>query len=175
MLKAIAISWVFLSLASLPVGARPTDSEQFLKLLTDAKTEASVLQQDAAGLNAFTHSDVSWQSYADKLTQIKTDVNKVAAIVQELNDLRIIASPWQQIAIDRVKSLLQELARNTQSTITTLNQNPNRVHMAPYTEYVAAHYNLATDLASMIGDFVEYGKSKAKLEALTWKLELPEQ
>ena len=109
MLKAIAISSVFLCLASLPVGARPTDSEQFLKLLSDAKTEASVLQQDAAGLNAFAHSDVSWRSYADKLVQIKTHVNKVAAIAQELNDLRIIASPWQKIAIDRVKSLLQEI------------------------------------------------------------------
>ena len=118
------------------------------------------------------HSDVSWRSYADKLAQIKA---KVAAIAQELNDLRVIASPWQKIAIDQVKSLLQELAGNTQLAITKLNKNPDRIHMPPCNEYVAAHYNLATDLASMIGDFVEYGKSKAKLEALTWKLELPEQ
>lgn len=133
------------------------------------------MQKDAAELNTFTQSGVSWQSYADQLGQIKTHVNNVASIVQELSDLRIIASPWQRIAIDRVNPLLKELASNTQSTITKLNNNPGRVHMAPYKEYVAAHYDLATEMASMIGDFVEYGKTKAKFEALTRKLELPEQ
>ena len=175
MRRVIAIVPLFLSLGSLRVGAGTTDSEQFLKILSDAKNEALVLQKDAAELNTFTQSGVSWQSYADQLGQIKTHVNNVASIVQELSDLRIIASPWQRIAIDRVNPLLKELASNTQSTITKLNNNPGRVHMAPYKEYVAAHYDLATEMASMIGDFVEYGKTKAKFEALTRKLELPEQ
>jgi hypothetical protein len=124
-----------------------TDSEQVLKLLSDAKAEAAVLQRDASELNTFAQSGASWQSYAGQLGQIKTHVNKVAAIVQELKDLRIIASPWQQIAIDRVNPLLKELVANTQLTITKLNENPARVHLAPYREYVAAHYDLAADLA----------------------------
>src|SRR5690242_7804063 len=168
----------FLSLAMvtpLCLNARTTDSEQVLTLLSDAKVEAAVLQRDASELKAFTHSAVSWKSYADQLAQIKTHVNKVAAIVEELKDLRIIASPWQKVAIDRVNPLLQELAANTELIITKLSVNPSRVHMAPYKEYVAAHYDLAVDLASMIGELVEYGKTKAKFEALTRKLEMPEQ
>lgn len=175
MLRATAILPLFLSLASLPLRAKTTDSEQFLKLLSDAKTEALALQQDAAELNTFTKSSASWQSYANKLAQIKTDVNKVGGIVEELNNLRIIASPWQQIAIDRVTPSLKELVSNTQLTIAQLNNNPSRVHMSPYTDYVAAHYELASELASMIGNFVEYGKTKAKLDNLTRKLELPER
>jgi len=31
-----------------------------LKLLSDAKVEAAVLQRDTSELNAFTHSGVSW-------------------------------------------------------------------------------------------------------------------
>jgi hypothetical protein len=85
-----------------------------------------------------------------------------------------VASPWQQIAIDRIHPLLQELASNTQSTIAKLNENPGRVHLPAYKEYVSAHYDLANDLASMIADFVEYGKTRAKFESLTRKLELPE-
>lgn len=157
------------------LSARNTDSEQVLKLLSDAKTEAAVLQRDAGELNAFTHSGVSWQSYADQLAQIKIHVNKVAAVVQELNDLRIIASPWQKVAIDRVNPLLRELAANTQLIITRLSSTPTRVHTTSYREYVAAHYDLAVDLASMIGELVDYGKTKAKFEALTRKLEMPEQ
>ena len=166
---------VFALVTPLWLSARVTDSEQVLKLLSDAKVEAAVLQRDTSELNAFTHSGVSWQSYAGQLAQIKTHVNKVAAIIQELNDLRVIASPWQKIAIDRVNPLLKELAANTQLTIAKLSGNPNLVHMAPYNEYVAAHYDLAVDLASMIGDFVEYGKTRAKFEALTRRLEMPEQ
>jgi hypothetical protein len=175
MLKGTVILPLFLSLIPLPVGASITDSEQVLKLFSDAKTEALVLQKDGAELNTFAQSGVSWQSYADQLAQIKTHVNNVINIVQELNDLRIVASPWQQIAIARVNPLLKELARNTELTITKLNSHPGRVHMTPYKEYVAAHFDLATDLASMVGDFVEYGKTKAKFEGLARKLELPEQ
>lgn len=161
--------------APLCLSAGVTDSEQVLKILSQAKSEAAALQRDASELNTFAQSGISWQSYADKLAQIKTDVNKVTGIIQELNDLRIIASPWQQIAIDRVNPLLKELAANTQLTITKLNSNPDRIHMAPYKEYVAVHYDLATDLASMIADFVEYGKAKAKFEALARRLEMPEK
>jgi hypothetical protein len=161
--------------APLCLGAHANDSEQVLKVLSDAKAEAAALQQDAAELRAFTQSGISWQSYASNLVQIKTHVNKVSAIVEELNNLRIVAARWQQIAIDRVNPLLKELVANTELTITKLKDNPSRVHMPPYKEYVAAHYELATDLASMIGDFVEYGKTKAKFETLARKLELPEQ
>ena len=70
--------------------------------------------------------------------------------------------------------LLKELADNTELTITKLNDNPNRIQMPSYKSYVAAYYDLAADLAGMIGDFVDYGKTKAKFEALTRKLELPE-
>lgn len=175
MLKGAATIPLFLSLTPLLLVARVTDSEQVLKLLSAAKAEALVLQKDAAELNTFAQSGVSWQGYSDQLAQIKTHVNNVASIVEELNDLRIVASPWQQVAIDRVNPLLKELARNTELTITKLNSHPSRVHMTPYKEYVAAHSDLATDLASMIGDFVEYGKTKAKFEALAQKLELPEQ
>ena len=155
--------------------SRKTDSEQVSKLLIDAKSEALVLQRDAEQLSAFTQSSVSWQSYADQLSQTRTHVNKVGSIIQQLNDLRVISSQWQRIAINRLTPLLNELANNTQHTITKLNANPNAVHSASYRKYVSAHQELAGDLATMIGSFVDYGRTKEKFEALTRKLELPEE
>jgi hypothetical protein len=157
-----------------PMRGQGTDSEFLTKVLSDVKYEALMLQRDAAQLKAMTQSTSSWQSSANELEQIKTHVNNAALFVQELNDFRIVAAPWQQIAIDRINPLLQELASNTQSTIAKLNENPARVHLGPYKEYVSAHYDLATDLVSMISDFVEYAKTKAKFERLTRKLEMPE-
>jgi len=174
MFKVVAAFPLVVWLAPLWAQGRVTDSEQILKLLSEAKSEAFILRQDAAELKSFTQSGASWQSHADQLSQIKTHVNKIGMIVQELNDLRIVASPWQRVAIDRVNPLLKELADNTELTITRLNDNPNRIQMPPCKGYVAAYYDLAADLAAMIGDFVDYGKTKAKFEALTRKLELPE-
>jgi len=160
--------------SALSADSRKTDSEQVSKLLSDAKSEALVLERDAEQLSAFTQSSVSWQSYSDQLNQIRTHVNKVGSIIQQLNDLRVISSQWQKIATDRLTPLLNEMASNTQLTITKLNANPNAVHSASYRKYVSAHQELANDLASMIGSFVDYGKTKEKFEALTRKLELPE-
>ena len=102
MIKTLRL--VLAAVAPLCLSAPVTDSEQVLKLLSDAKAEAAVLQRDASELNTFVQSGTSWQSYAGQLGQIRTHVNKVATIIQELNDLQIIASPWQQIAIARFVS-----------------------------------------------------------------------
>lgn len=174
MLKSVFSLSLLALLGCAPLLAQGTDSEFLTKVLSDVKTEAGTLQRDAAQLKAMTQSSVSWQSCADQLYHIKSDVNNVALLVQELNDFRIVAAPWQQIAIDRMNPLLRELAATTQTTINKLNENPTRVHMPAYRDYVSAHYELATDLASTISDFVDYGKTKAKFEALSRKLEMPE-
>ncbi|HTU45439.1 MAG TPA: hypothetical protein VMF91_10275 [Bryobacteraceae bacterium] len=171
----LTVSLLLISVfACVPLGAQGTDSEFLTKVLSDVKSESLILQQDAAQLKALTQSTASWQSSANQLEQIKTHLNNVALLVQELNDFRVVAAPWQQIAIDRINPLLRELAGNTQLTIAKLNDNPGSVHLPPYKEYVSAHYELASDLASTISDFVEYARTKAKFEALTRKLELPE-
>ena len=69
-------------------------------------------------------------------------VKNVASIVQALNDLRMVASLRQQIAIDLVNPLLRELAANTELIIAKLSNNPNGVHMPASKEYVVAHTSL---------------------------------
>ncbi|MFL6446157.1 MAG: hypothetical protein ACJ746_00395 [Bryobacteraceae bacterium] len=114
------------------------------------------------------------RAYADHLSEIRTHLNRVGSIVQQLNDLRVISSQWQKIAIERLMPVLNELASNTQHIIAKLNANPNAFHSVSYRKYVSAHQELATDLATMVGTFVDYGRTKAKFEALTHRLELPE-
>jgi hypothetical protein len=171
---ALFLGGLLTTTSALSTESSKTDSEQVSKLLSDAKSAALVLQRDAEQLSAFTQSSVSWQSYADQLSQTRTHVNKVSSIIQQLNDLRVISSQWQKIAINRLTPLLNDLAENTQQTITRLNANPDAVHSVSYRKYVSTHRELATDLASMIGSFVEYGRTKEKFDTLTRKLELPE-
>ncbi|HYM11387.1 MAG TPA: hypothetical protein VEU62_11680 [Bryobacterales bacterium] len=147
------------------------DSVQISKLLADAKTESVELKHDALEMESFTRSKLSWESHATAITRIKGHINKVGELVTQLNDARHAGSPWQQDAIDRITPLLRELAANTESTIEHLNNNRNRLHTTEYKNYVVANYDLASDLAALIGDFVDYGKAKEKFETLQQKLE----
>jgi hypothetical protein len=45
--------------------------------------------------------------------------------------------------------------------------------MDEYKDYFEANADYATDLAAMIGDFVDYGHPKQRLEHLAGKLEVP--
>jgi len=150
------------------------DSKEVSSILADVKTEATQLRHDADELKAFTHSTLSWQSHASKVEEIKRHVNNAGQSLSKLDSARGSASPWQQQAIDRIGPLLKELASNVTSTIEHLNQKPKLLQTGPYVDYAAANYDLASDLAELISDYVEYGKSKAKAEELAAKLEVPE-
>jgi hypothetical protein len=52
------------------------------------------------------------------------------------------------------------------ATIDQLNQHQSLVHSSHYKEYVQATHQQATNVASLISDYVEYGKTKDKMEAL---------
>jgi len=151
------------------------DSKEVSAILDEVKTEAIQLSHDADELKSFTHSTLTWHSHAVKVEEIKRHVNKAGKSLSELDSAKAEASPWQQQAIDRINPLLRELATNVTATIEHLNQKPNLLQASPYVDYVAANYDLASDLAELVSDYVDYGRSKSKSEELATKLETPEK
>ena len=75
----------FLMAASNLNAAGLPDSEQVSKLLSEAKTMAFQLKEDAATMESFTRSNVTWQSHAVAITQVKEHINamerQVAALI----------------------------------------------------------------------------------------------
>jgi DNA repair exonuclease SbcCD ATPase subunit len=153
---------------------RPNDSEEVTKLMSEVKSEAVQLKDDAEDMKSFTRSkQLSWESHAAKIEQIKQHVNKSGELLSKLQDAKASASAWQKQAIDEITPLLRELAANVSSTIEHLNKNRNRIHTPPYTDYVASTADLATDLSGLISDYVGYGEAKNKSEELGQRLEVP--
>ena len=150
------------------------DSKEVSSILADVKTEAIQLRDDADQLKGFTHSTLSWESHVRKIDQIKQHVNNAGELLTKLDNAKSTASPWQQQAIDRITPMLKELASNTTSTIEHLNQKPKLLHTGRYADYVSANHDLASRLAELISDYVDYGKSKARSEELAERLEVPE-
>lgn len=150
------------------------DSKEVSAFLSDAKTEAIELRDDADELKAFTQSSLNWQSHANKVSEIKEHVNQSGRLLTNLENARAEGSTWQQQAIDQIRPLLEELAANVESTIDHLNQRPKLLQTGPYADYAAANYDFASNLAQLISDYVDYGKAKTKSEALAAKLGVPE-
>jgi hypothetical protein len=158
-------------------GAAPMeDSEEVSSLLSQAKAQAAALSQAADEMEAFTRSDVTWQSHASQITLIKEDINKIGQTVAKLENARGTASPWQQQAIDRINPLLRDLAAQVSSTIEHLNADRGRaLQTTEHRDLLKANAELSSYMASLISDFVDYGRTKARFERLTRKLEIEER
>lgn len=139
-------------------------------LLEQARASASQLSRDAEQMRAFAMSNVSWKSHGQQITTIKDHVNKLGELLSQMHEARGDASRTQQQAIDRITPLLQEIASNTTAVINHLNEYPNRTWNPNYKNYVAENARLTSELSGAINDFVEYDKTKSRMDELEQKL-----
>jgi hypothetical protein len=157
--------------ASATVRADAPDSEQVSKLLSEAKTMAFQVKEDAVTMESYTRMNVSWEGHAAAIAQIREHVNDLGRQVAKLNAAKGFASPWQKVAIERINPFMDELGGYTSAVIDGLS-GEQRPTTAEYTDYLEANADYATDLAAMIADFVNYGNAKSRMERQAEKLEL---
>jgi hypothetical protein len=152
-------------------GGDVSDSDQVSKLLSETKTMAFQLKDDAATMESFSRMDVSWESHKVAINQIKEHVNALGKQVAKLQAAEASASPWQVTAIDRINPYLDEMGGYTTALIEHLNGD-KRHNFAEYKDYLEANADYSADLASMVADFVDYGNARHRVERLGDKLEI---
>lgn len=153
--------------------AEKPDSEAVSKLLSEARNMAFQLKDDADTMQTFTGMKVSWATHRDAMDQIKEHVNAFAKEVDKLKAMRDEASPWQRTVIDRIDPFMDELGGYSEAVVESLNKHPERLGTPEYKEYLNANADFASDMAAMIADFVDYGRTKDRLTNLSYKLEVP--
>ncbi len=172
-LAGVAVLAFLLAAGSrMAAAAEVQDSEEISQLLSDAKTYAFHVAQDADTLESYTRSNTSWQSHSARLAKMADDVNTLGRINKQLQDQRAQGSPWQQDAITHINSLLTDMASQLSATIDNLKKNQSKIHFPEYQEYVHACYDRASRTSQIVSDYVEYGKAKSTVETLEQKLEL---
>ena len=170
---AVLATFLLLLFSSRAVSAASNEENpEVSRLLTEARDEAAVLAKDADEMEALTRSDVSWQTHAAKLEDIKDHVNNLGKTMAKLNEKRDSASDWQKQAIDRAMPLMKDLAANTTAAINHLNENKLRPTAGSYPEYLKENTETAQELSSMISNFVRYGETRSKLDKLEHRLEV---
>lgn len=153
--------------ATAPIG----DSEEITNLLSQAKSEAIALRDDADEMATYARSGLSWASFAGKVNEIKEHVNDTGKLLARIEQARATGSLWQQEAIDHITPVLKELAATTESTIEHLNNYKTLVYTRDFKDHCDVTYDLADQLAALVGDFVDYGETKAKFAELQRRVE----
>ncbi len=153
--------------------AQTADSEKLSGLLSQARVQARLADQDAATLESYTRSKANWKQHSFQLQRIREHVNELGELNKHLSDARAEGSAWQQQAVDQVDMRLREMAELLTVTINHLNDNQAQVHMQAYRDYAQANAKVASRLAKMIDDFVDYDEAKSKADSLEHGLGLP--
>ena len=128
--SGVAVLALLIAMTAPSAAAQTSDSAKVSNLLAQAESHATLLKNDAATLQSFTRSGVSWQSHAGQLEVMKTHVNNLGKVEEQLRDARSEGAPWQQEAIDQINPLLQDMADHLTATINHLNENQGQVHVA---------------------------------------------
>ena len=139
-------------------------------LFQEARTTATQLAKDAAIMESYTRSNISWKSHTAQITRVKDHINKAGSILSQMQSARGDAQLWHQEAIDELTPALKAMATNTESIINHLNENPNRLKDQTYTQYLKLNSQSASELSAAVGNVVDYDKTKTKMEELEVKL-----
>lgn len=139
-------------------------------LFQEARTTAAQLNRDAATMESFTRSNVSWRSHSAQITRIKDHINQAGSILSQMKSAREDAKPWHQDAIDGITPTLKQLASNTESIINRLNENPRRLREPAYKEYLRSNAQSASELSSAVSSVVEFDRTRTRMEELEAKL-----
>jgi hypothetical protein len=153
-------------------GAQSAASDPVSALLAEAKNQTQQLKSDASTMDFFATSTSAWEGASSIVRLYKDHIGAVQRQAARLEQARNAASPVQQMVIDRIVPLMNELASNIDTAIASVNKNPTRLRSAEGQDYFKANSELAGELASLIGNFVDYAQTRLKLERLSQKLEL---
>jgi hypothetical protein len=174
--RSKSLAWV--GVLALPLGgflaraADVPDNEQATKLLSETKTMAFQLKEDAGVMESFTRMNVSFETQSAAINEFKAHVQALRKQEAKLQEVKGVAAPWQRATIEKITPFLDELDGYTFAIIDHLNGTPKHT-FAEYKDYLETNADNATDLAAMIADTVDYGKTKERLERLGAKLEVP--
>ena len=126
-------------------------------LLGEVDSDAWQVSYHADQLQHFS-PEIDWQLHADELNAIGDEVNDMGSKLCRLEQIRRVASPWEQRAIGEAAPLITEMANEAEAAITFLNDNHNHLLNPTYHAYSEEMYQQSSKLNHQMGEFDDFGK-----------------
>jgi len=138
--------------------------------LSDIQRHAYDVRREADTLMSMTmNKNLSWQSHAYRLNQLKDQVNQMGRSLAELEQQKSSASQMQILAMDETRSQLQLVAAQLSRAIELVNEDRRSVHQQDYGQAVTQLSDHAEVMHTQLDTILEYDKASKRFD----RLELP--
>ena len=108
------------------------------RLLNGIEVDAAKAQHRADRLQQSSlNEDLAWQFHATRLAALKREVNDMGRRLCRLEQIRRVAAPWQQKAIDDAASSVRLMADNVQDAINFLEEHQDNFWEPAYRHNVS--------------------------------------
>lgn len=111
------------------------------------------------------------ENHALQLNMIREHINVLGEKFQRLHEIQTMIAPWQKKAVERTTPMAVALATHTEGAIACLNERHRNLQVTAYADHVSAMSGRATELASTVTTFLDYGRTSDRLEELERRIE----
>jgi hypothetical protein len=137
------------SCASRPGYNTGTTSRTASRLFREMRRDARRVAYQTLQIQSFTSEwDTTWAGHADRLNQIKAEVDDMGKRLCRLETMQSAQEPREQKIVAQVAPLVQEMADNTDAAINYLNAHQARFWPPSYKTYTQNLYKEARTLAA---------------------------
>lgn len=147
------------------------DSAKVSRLLKEARAAAGRLATATDHFHSYVRNRLDWRTHAEKAHLVKVEVNTLGAQLADLEALHHQAAPWQQSVIQSMRPILVQIAQETEFVIQYIGEKPRLLAHPEYRDALENKLELATQLARLTDDSVDYAETKNRFEQLRGRLE----
>ena len=141
-------------------------------LLSQVQVFSDKLSIDADTLASYSRSNLSSESHAFRLTQVRDHINQMGTRLSRLQQIKHVTAPWQQRAIEEVVPVAAQMAAHTQAAIEHLNDNQRYLFAPAYQDQIEAVAEHAATMDTILDKFMDLGQTQQKLQRLQLELEM---
>ncbi len=136
-------------------------------IFQDIEREVRQASSQAARLQSYGQSpDIAWEAHAEKLMELRTEINDIGARLCRLETIRRVLAPWQQKTVDHIAAQAREASANAEEAIRFLNAHQSDLWMPAYQDRIRNLYNEAQALQHLTGEAVQYARVNNQYQAL---------
>jgi hypothetical protein len=129
------------------------------RVLSGLQVDAAKAQYLADKLQTFSlDANVDWQLHANQLAALKREVDDMGRRLCRLEQIRPVAAPWQQKAIDDAASSVRLMADNVQDAINFLNEYHRNFWEPAYRHNVSNVFRESGQLSQSVKSLEQFAK-----------------
>ncbi len=137
-------------------------------MLARFESKAIETRRDAAMLESKRRNTrLSWETHSDALSVMKTHVNEMGKMLEELEAMKSKATLFQEKAIEAARPHLEDLAQRVAKAIGWLNESRGSIAAAEYKENLHGIWNDADQLYRNVDTIIDYHEARMRLHELS--------